>query len=101
MKTGHKNQKKDIMEDIGKLDVRGNKTLTENEDDKWNSMGMSLNDIRKKRMLDDEIDLQINIQSEMMPLHCLPDTQLSERSTMTTFDKQLMERSTMTTDDTH
>ena len=51
--------------------------------------------------MDYEIDLQINLQSEMVPLHCLPDTHLSEQSSMTTSDKQIMKRSTMTTDDTH
>ena len=49
MKTGDKDQKKDVMEYIEKLAVGGIKTLNKNEDDQQNSM--SLNDIRKEENL--------------------------------------------------
>ena len=39
--------------------------------------------------MDDEIDLQINLQSDMVPLYCLPDSHISEQSTMTTSDKEV------------
>ena len=50
MKTGNKNHKKDVMEDIEKLAVGRIKTLNGNEDNTRIRVGMSWNDIRKEEI---------------------------------------------------